>query len=360
MYDSDCEEPEEEGECGDGRITGTEECDLGSPNTNKCPEGKYCKADCLCHDLETSVVCGDGKISSPMEDCDGGNVLTDICPEGYGCYICKCKPIDAVCGDGRINAPEECDHGNTATKECPTAGEVCQNCQCIPRDEATHKECVDEACVSVQGYGEDSCYSDSQCETPKHNECHNEMCIEVEGEGTNECFIDDDCIVEEPEDYGICGDEVIDEPWEECEYDDDCSEGQLCYDCFCYDIPAYCGNGVLDTGEECEDDSDCSENQACGGNCKCVNPPSLDCNYICGQMGLPIILGHGYATADACGEAAQEEATTCYTTCIKYGFERVDNIAGWDSCCCKKKEMFPCSDCPGTNPVCPPCPSGYN
>jgi|GEM_PF-4367522 len=351
MYDSDCEP--EEAVCGDGVITGMEECDYGSPSTNKCPEGKYCKDDCMCHDLETSVVCGDGKISRPNEDCDGGNVLFKICPEGYECKICKCEPIEVFCGDGKINPPEECDHGNTATKECPTAGEVCQNCQCIPREEATHRECVDEACVSVQGYGEDQCWSDSQCETPRHSECQNQQCVEVEGEGRDECITDSDCEVP-----AECGDGDV-EGWEECEYDDDCSEGQICIECFCLDIPAYCGNGVLDAGEQCEKNSDCSEGQACGGNCKCVNPPSLNCDYICGQMGLPIILGHGYPTADACGAAAAEEATTCYTTCIKYGFERVDNIAGWDSCCCKKKEMFPCSDCPGTNPVCPPCPSEY-
>ena len=354
--DEQCEEPEEP-VCGDGYVTAPEECEYGTYGKNICPEGQYCKPDCMCHDLETSVVCGDGKISSPEEDCDGGNVLTDICPEGYGCYICKCEPIEAFCGDGMINPPEECDHGNTVTNQCPTEGEVCQDCQCIPRDEATHKECVDEACVEVSGYGEDSCTSDSQCESPTHSECQNEACIEVEGEGTDECYTDEDCIDEEPEDdYGICGDEVIDEPGEECELDSDCSEGEVCIDCLCYEVPAYCGDGNLDAGEECEDDGDCSEGQACGGNCQCVDPPSLNCEDICSTMGLPIILGHGYANADECYAAAEEEGTLCYTTCIKVGYERVDNIAGWDSCCCKKKEMFPCTnDCQD----CPDCPSGY-
>jgi len=345
--------------CGDGTITPPEGCDWGSPNTNKCPEGTYCTIDCECKDLETTEVCGDGKISLPDEECDGGNILFDICPPGYECRICKCEPLEIWCGDGKIDPPEECDHGNTITERCENTGEVCQSCQCIPRDEATHAECVDEKCVEVQGYGEDLCWSDSQCEEPTHSECHNEACIEVEGEGADECWTDEDCYEEEPEDYGICGDDVIDEPWEECEWDDDCYENEICIECLCYEIPAYCGNGVIDAGEECEDHSDCSEEQACGGNCRCVDPPSLDCEYICGQMNLPIILGHGYATVEACGEAAEEDPTPCHTTCIKYGFERIDNIAGWDSCCCKKRELFPCSDCPGQNPVCPPCPSGY-
>ncbi|NYZ77288.1 hypothetical protein H0O02_03155, partial [Candidatus Micrarchaeota archaeon] len=354
VYDADCgQKPPEEAVCGDGKTTAPEECDLGSTTTNKCPEGKYCKSDCKCHTLETSVVCGDGKISSPNEDCDGGSVLTDICQQGYGCYACKCKPIEAVCGDGRINPPEECDHGNTITQRCSVTGEVCQSCQCIPTSQATHSECVEEQCVEVQGYGEDQCFSDEECRAPKHSECLNEQCIEVDGEGVDECIADSDC-GNPPE----CGDQRV-EGWEQCEKDSDCGSGKICIGCLCYEIPAFCGDGNLDQGEECEKDSDCREGGVCGGNCKCVYPPSLNCDYICGQMGLPVILGHGFATADACGAAAEEEPTTCYTTCIKYGFGRVDNIAGWDSCCCKKKEMFPCTNCPGQNPQCPECPSGY-
>ncbi len=346
------DEPPEEEECGDGKITGAEECDWASTSTNKCPEGKYCK-DCKCKDLETSVVCGDGKISSPDEECDGGNVQTNICPEGYRCQICKCEPVESQCGDGRIDPPEECDHGNTATKECDDPNEICQDCQCIPREEATHRECVDEQCVEVQGYGEDQCYSDSQCLEPTHTECQDNKCVEVKGEGTDECSTDEDC-----EEEAVCGDGDI-EGWEECEEDDDCAQDEFCVGCMCLEIPAYCGDGNLDTGEECEYDEDCGTGGVCSSGCTCVYPPELDCPEICSEMGLPIVIGHGYPDSGECAEAASEEPTTCYTTCIKSGFYRVDNIAGWDSCCCKKKEMFPCDDCPGQNPVCPECPSEY-
>lgn len=348
MYDSDCE-VEEEGECGDGAINGAEECDYGSYNTNKCPEGKYCKADCLCHDLETSVVCGDGKISRPNEECDGGNVMFNICPEGYECRICKCEPLETWCGDGKIQGTEECDHGNTKTKECATAGEVCQNCQCIPRSEATHRECVDEACVEVQGYAEDQCFSDSQCEQPTHMECIDDACVRVDGEGTNQCSTDEDC--EEPPE---CGDDVV-EGWEECEDDDDCLEGEICFGCLCYEVPAYCGNGVIDSGEECEDDGDCSSGGVCSGACTCVYPPELDCSYICSEAGYPENYGGGFSSTSECGSYVQIQwpPKTCFKVCWYSFLYKATNIAGESTCCCGDHEYIPCSGCPGPTPVCP-------
>ncbi|MCI0504334.1 hypothetical protein L0Y65_06535, partial [Candidatus Micrarchaeota archaeon] len=119
--------------CGDGNITGAETCDHGSYATNKCPEGTYCNK-CGCKKLETSVVCGDGKISSPDEDCDGGNVDYKICQTGYTCSICKCVPAPTQCGDGTVTPPEECDHGNTYTNECP-GGKTCHSCKCLNPDD---------------------------------------------------------------------------------------------------------------------------------------------------------------------------------------------------------------------------------
>ncbi|MBU0586167.1 hypothetical protein KJ780_01515, partial [Candidatus Micrarchaeota archaeon] len=338
--------------CGDGLITSPEECDYRTYGLNICEEGKYCKDDCMCHDLETSVGCGDGKISYPQEECDGRSVYTDVCPSGFRCEICKCKPIVAVCGNSMIDPGEDCDPGTVLTKTVCDIGEVCQGCKCISESDATHKECVDDACVSVSGYGEDSCNSDSQCAMPKHLACIDYACVEVQGQGNDQCVIDADC-----EEEAECGNGDV-ESGEDCEYDSDCNDDEMCVGCSCVDIPAYCGDGNVDAGEECEYDSDC-DNGVCGSGCKCVYPPTLDCEDVCGDMGLPIIIGHGYPSASECAEAAREDPTACFTTCIKSGFYRVDNIAGWDSCCCKKKTMYECSDCPGQNPQCPDCPAGY-
>ncbi|MFH1222206.1 MAG: hypothetical protein V1492_03920 [Candidatus Micrarchaeota archaeon] len=359
MYDQDCEEPEE-AICGDGKITAPEGCDYANTSTNKCPEGKYCTEKCECKQLETSVVCGDGKISSPNEDCDGGSVKTDICPQGQGCYICKCKTIEAVCGDGRITAPEQCDHGNTVTGRCQNTGDTCQNCQCkSPTQQATHKQCVENACVDVAGAGEDTCQTNDQCApaiAPKHAECSNEKCIQVDGEGMDACTVDADCKAP-----AVCGNQKIESP-EQCEQDSDCSSGKICSSCYCITKPTYCGDGIVNNNEQCDGTAGICDGGVCGSNCQCVYPPTLNCGSICAEMGSGFAVlgtGHGKADAQACLDAAREEPVTCQTTCIRSGFYRVDNIAGWDSCCCKKKQTFACSDCPGQNPQCPACPTEY-
>jgi cysteine-rich repeat protein len=52
--------------------------------------------------------------------------------------------------------------------------------------------------------------------------------------------------------FEFCGDNIINNDWEECETDSDCETNQVCNDCLCEDIPEKCGNGELDPGEECE------------------------------------------------------------------------------------------------------------
>ncbi|MFH1394227.1 MAG: hypothetical protein ABII71_05580 [Candidatus Micrarchaeota archaeon] len=354
--------------CGDGAITGGEQCDHGSYSTNKCPEGKYCK-DCQCKDLETSVVCGDGKISSPMEDCDGGNVLYNICPEGQQCRICKCVGETTQCGDGSIGGQEECDHGNSVTVRCE-GGNVCYNCRCVPPGEVPegeeppeyqHLECHNEACVLVDGYGGDECSSNADCQEEVQPECG-----DGDVNGNEECESDNDCpsgmncyechcSEEEPE--NDCGDEVV-EGWEECEFDSDCYEGEVCLGCLCYDVPAYCGDGMVDSGEQCDPKANpngCGSGGVCSGGCRCVYPPELDCAEICSATPGAVVIPGAYGSSSECGAAAESyfDSPTCYLTCKYSWFYAVSNIAGQSSCCCGYVKRFPCSDCPGSNPVCP-------
>jgi hypothetical protein len=353
-------------ECGDGAITGTEQCDHGSTTTNKCPEGQYCR-NCECKDLETSVVCGDGKISVPYEDCDGGDVNYKLCPEGQECRICKCVPVQTQCGDGSIGPGEQCDHGNTVTNRCD-GGNVCHNCQCVPpgtippEDEPTHLACVNEACVVVSGYGTDQCQSNSDCEE-ELPDCGNE-----EIDPGEECEFDSDCLEgeycfgcfcleEEPE----CGDDYV-EGWEECEFDEDCPQGEFCFGCLCFEEPAYCGDGNIDSGEECDPDATpngCDSGGVCSAGCTCVYPPSLNCDEICSYTSGATNFGGSYSSAQACGAAVEAHylpGRTCYTTCAYSWYYAVTNIAGTSSCCCGMKKEFACDDCPGQNPTCPPNP----
>ncbi|MBU0532022.1 hypothetical protein KKB44_00860 [Candidatus Micrarchaeota archaeon] len=314
--------------CGDGAITSPEECDYGSSTTNKCGEGEYCSESCMCNDLETSVVCGDGKISYPYEDCDGGNVKFNICPEGQECVICKCVGETAECGDGTVTPPEECDHGNSYTAQCPGA-QLCSSCQCVDYEDTSHKECLDEECVSVTGLGQDECTYDYQCE-------------EIE--------------------EGYCGDGDIG-AGEECEDDNDCGSDEFCHNCLCYEIPSYCGNGRVDSGESCDPKANptgCDETGVCSSGCKCVYPPSLDCEYVCSQTSGAQSFGGQYSSGAECKAGVGEYygSTMCYLTCAYSWYYEVSNIAGEASCCCGMKKMFACENCPcygqGCEPTCPP------
>lgn len=360
-----------EGVCGDGVIGYGEECDYGSSATNTCSQAGategfplYCTEGCECKQIEHSPRCGDGKITPP-EGCDGGNVNTNICPEGYTCYTpeCVCQPLEGTgdCGDGTVVPPEECDHGNTYTEQCP-GSLICSSCACVEWDEISHRECDLEigACVSVPGPGEDSCYSDSQCE-----EEIDEYCGDGVISGWEQCEVDADCdqgleciqcqCVEE---MGYCGDGVISD-WEECEIDGDCpEEGQFCYGCMCYEAEAYCGDGNVDSGEQCDPQaypSGCDYSGVCGSGCRCVYPPTVNCDSICAEMPGTTNFGGGYSSAQTCSAGVGDYygITNCYTTCAYAGYYKTTNIAGSASCCCGMEKMFSCDDCPGQNPVCP-------
>lgn len=111
--------------CGDGLITGTEQCD-----DNNTVSGDGCSSTCQiepgyqCVTTQPSkcwAICGDG-VKTPTEKCDDGNIAggdgcSAVCTIEFG-YICSGSPskcsIPGICGDGKINAyGETCDDGNT-------------------------------------------------------------------------------------------------------------------------------------------------------------------------------------------------------------------------------------------------------
>ncbi|MGB1699553.1 MAG: DUF4215 domain-containing protein, partial [Nannocystaceae bacterium] len=93
--------------CGDGMVTGNEECDNGANNGQN---GDECKSDC------TDNFCGDNYISS-SEECDDG------ASNGNNISACKSDCTVTTCGDGYQGGLEECDDGNN------TDGDGCDaNC----------------------------------------------------------------------------------------------------------------------------------------------------------------------------------------------------------------------------------------
>jgi cysteine-rich repeat protein len=82
-------EPEPSGDCGDGIVSGGEECDAGNAQPND-----RCRPGCVL------AFCGDGEVR-PGEACDDGNTV-----DGDGCNA-DCSL--STCGDGLLDAGEECD-----------------------------------------------------------------------------------------------------------------------------------------------------------------------------------------------------------------------------------------------------------
>ena len=84
--------------CGDGQITGREECDDSNRrNDDGCSE--TCK-------LEVGV-CGDGRVQELLdEQCEASTHDKNL---PYGCV--NCRFLSSTCGDNVIDAGEECDRG---------------------------------------------------------------------------------------------------------------------------------------------------------------------------------------------------------------------------------------------------------
>jgi hypothetical protein len=140
-------------QCGDGLVSGTEECDASSP-TSFCPSGSVCSnCKCIkriathtvCSNQQCKIIAGTGEdecqtnadcqlvvralcgnnIREGNEECDGKDNAN--C-EGAPCTPnCVCELTRApYCGDGSLDKGEECEYDN----QCP-GGMQCVDCACL-------------------------------------------------------------------------------------------------------------------------------------------------------------------------------------------------------------------------------------
>ena len=169
--------------CGDGKITGAEECDGDLLNGRDCQTFGYyesaglrCSASCRYDASQCTGRCGDG-VKNGREECDGKDLGGATCftagfykAAGLACGA-DCK-LDIKgcsggrCGDGVINGLEQCD-GAQFTKTCDTLGfagamsgmsctrnctYAAQSCLCAPgqRCKAKNQRCD---CSKLGGCG---------------------------------------------------------------------------------------------------------------------------------------------------------------------------------------------------------------
>ncbi|MFN0245855.1 MAG: DUF4215 domain-containing protein [Kofleriaceae bacterium] len=251
--------------CGDGLITGSEDCD--PPNTAMC--------DFNC----STSGCGDttvNPLAMPAESCDpGGGIGTpndtptcdsdctpNVCGDGYegdgeecddaetgplpnNAYTSRCLPTceDNVCGDGYVDSVNEvCDDGNTQDEtnaDCPY-GTSCMTC------DAT---CDNILSLTGPFCGDSTVDTGEDCDVNENNvfACNYQLA------GPNTCTVCHAC-VDTMLTGPFCGDNVISN-LEGCDPPNVAATGTATgCSSTCTTTPrlAMCGNGFVDMGETCE------------------------------------------------------------------------------------------------------------
>ncbi|KAH7327291.1 hypothetical protein BKA65DRAFT_65165 [Rhexocercosporidium sp. MPI-PUGE-AT-0058] len=293
--------------CGDGKVEGTESCDLGSEN------GKWnsgCSSTCTC-----TPVCGNG-IKEGDEACDLG---ADNGKYNSGCSAtCEITPI---CGNGIKEHGEECDAGNkngAYNSGCSTECNVCGYCGDGIVDEEAGETC--DLGYLVNGTPGANCSATCTAELCKY-ECSNG-------------------IVEPGEE---CDDGVNNGPTGRCSYN-------------CTWNKCSCGNGITEYPEECDDgELNGTWGSHCNTNCTlkepCGNPNPPRCGN--GVVEFPEVCDDGYLNGG--------EYSNCTTDCqwcnkepARCGDGHIDYELG-ETCDDGLDNGTPQSSCTST---CQPCGTG--
>ena len=229
--------------CGDGIVTGTEECDNGADNSDSTYGG--CTTEC-----KFGPFCGDGEVNGD-EECDDSRNTTG----GYNVSGCGpgCK-LPPRCGDGVQQVGEECDEGSK-NQDAQCGGGCSQKCQQNPAcgdaqlDTACNEECDDGLNSGGYGFCAPFCKLGPRCGDGVVQSEQGEECdLGAKNSDTAGSNCTTSC--QKP---GFCGDGILQKDrGETC--DDGKNDGS-CGGCTpdCQRGP-YCGDGVLqkECGEGCD------------------------------------------------------------------------------------------------------------
>ncbi|HEY4106057.1 MAG TPA: DUF4215 domain-containing protein, partial [Polyangiaceae bacterium] len=342
--------------CGDGVVSGSEECDDGNTKA-----GDGCKGDCTvepgymctvagkpCVLNPQDAVCGNGKLELDEACDDSNNQNGDGCSStctieaGYTCDpssgVCTKTVAPAVCGNGLVETGESCDDGNPVDHDgctacqtdtgyvCPNAGQPCIAAQYC--GDGILQVTLGEDCDDGNNRPNDGC--DSLCHTQAGYLCSAPTDSDGGVTGPETCTK-----------IWVCGNGIVD-PHEAC--DDKGASGGCSADCTqvlpgftcskdpttgagkCVTAPkAVCGNAIIETGETCDDGNKLSTD-GCSSTCRiepgfsCVTP-GMKCtqNERCGDGNVDIDRGEecddGNALAgDGCSATCKGEPNFTCTT----------------------------------------------
>ncbi|MBK6517908.1 MAG: DUF4215 domain-containing protein [Polyangiaceae bacterium] len=320
--------------CGDGLITGAEECDDGDtdagdgcddtcgvePGWTCLNEPSQCEP-APCDDDSDCFTCNEhfGLCVSGCDD-DADCPMSFFCDEQFGLCVPVCD-ADDDCPGGMCNrgtgvcveciADDDCPRGLT----CSGAGTCGPECnEDIPCPGALLCDALLEICVEC--LVDDDCDGglsclDGQClpECQEEVDCGGDPCNETIGVCV-ECLVDNDC------EMGVC-DEPVGQ-CVECVEDVDCPTGvcdeplNICVVCV---VDADCPMGVCDTTVpecvECLEDADCPGDEVCDEQAQvcvqCVD--DADCpTGVCDEAAQTCVecVDDADCEAGVCDEAAQE------------------------------------------------------
>ncbi len=280
--------------CGDGIVSGTEECDDGNSTS-----GDGCEPDCAwsCVSTDPARNCasadpcvGDGTCNDASHTCTAGTSVQDGSPCGSAQICVGGNCVAQQCGDGFVSAGEDCDFGPGAN----TAGSGCE-----------------PTCVFSCTTSPDSCDDGNPCNGT-------EACAQVSGPN------------------GTSGQACV--PGTPLADNTTCGVGSYCKAGVC--TAAVCGNGTVEPGEQCDDgnpvngdgcDTDCtyscvtastdctSTAPACdmwqcnstSHTCEAVTDPSKNGTSCPGGTGYTCKNGTCSAPAAVCGNGVKETGEAC-------------------------------------------------
>ena len=307
--------------CGDGVVTGLEQCEPPTGGTKfGCSSQCTVEAGFTCpigSNACTRNTCGNSVIDAE-ETCDDGNQnFDDGCSgwctvyQGWYCTQPGQPCLENVCGDAYIMYGESCDDGNTISGDgCSSTCGVEQGFTCVGQTYYYNSQCTsscgdgvkasNEACDDGNGNNDDGCSSSCTVEPGF-------ACSVPSGTVVSQCSstcADGTKAADEPCDDGntASGDGcssscTIEVGWSCSGNPSSCSQN--------------CGDGTVQAGEEC-DDGNTGSGDGCSYHCQvetgysCTGAPS-QCTSVCGDGTK--------SNVEACDDGNKFSGDGCSATC---------------------------------------------